>query len=158
MKKVMMGLAMALFVAGAAQAQDQVANKGKSHADQQTGRMVKELELNDDQAKKVDAINQKYAEQMKAMRDSRKDERQEMMEKRKSLRDARMQEYKSVLTPEQMEKLTELTKAEEKEHMQQRREMMRKESKPEGMKQHKEQPSGDRQLKSAAPEKVKETK
>lgn len=130
----MMGMAIALFVAGSVQAQDQTDKASKARSDMQTERMVKELGLNDEQARKVAEINVEYAKKMDALRSDREDARTEIREKQRSLHEARMAEYERVLEPEQMEKLNEMEKTRQKERMERRRGMMKTdEAKPQRM-------------------------
>lgn len=99
------------------------AGKGKhdaaTRAKQQTTRMKEELELDEKQVKKVEAINLKYAKQQEEMRAEMQKEnadKEAIKEKMKTARAAQEKELKAVLTPKQIEKFDAL-KAERKENM-----------------------------------------
>lgn len=107
MKNLMMGMALAVFVAGAANAQDAPRKTMDERAMMTTERMVKELGLDEKQAEKVKSINARYAEKMEAMQAGRQDEVRGRNEKRDALRKEHMEELKEVLTEEQFKKLEE---------------------------------------------------
>lgn len=128
MKQIMMGLALAMFVAGAANAQDAQQKTKADRAEMRTERMVKELGLDADQAKKVQEINDRYGAKMETMRDQRRAEMEAKHDKQDALKKDYQEEMKAVLTPEQFAKW-EAHQAElkakqmerRKEQMQQRR-------------------------------------
>lgn len=122
----MIGMAVAFFTMGAANAQDKVQQPPAERAKQQTERMTKELGLNVDQAAKVEAINAKYAEKAEAMRADRKEKMAETKGKGSELNDARMAELKGVLTTEQYAKWEKNMEA-MKEKRQEKRQEMRQE-------------------------------
>ena len=123
MKRIMIGMALALFTMGAATAQDKQQRPAADRAKQQTERMTKELGLNADQATKVEAINAKYAEKMDAMRADRKEKMAETKGKGAELNDARLAEMKDVLTPEQYAKMEKNREAMQEKHQEKRQEM-----------------------------------
>ncbi|MCL2348863.1 MAG: hypothetical protein FWC50_11470 [Planctomycetaceae bacterium] len=76
---------------------------------------LRALGLNDEQKKKIDAINEKAFAEMRDMfgaggspRDMSNEERQAMRDKMQKSRDARAAEVKAVLTPDQVEKAVKL--------------------------------------------------
>lgn len=69
-------------------------------------RMDEELDLSDDQRKKIEAIHAKYEPQQEA----NKKEMEKLREERKKINEAKKAEMKAVLTPEQLKKMEELKK------------------------------------------------
>jgi Spy/CpxP family protein refolding chaperone len=129
MKQLMMGLALAVFTMGAAQAQDAPKKTMADRVDARTERMVKELGLNADQAAKVKEINAKYADQGKELHQQRKEGAEREKGEMAKIRDARWAELKQVLTPEQYEKCVANEKKQMAE-MQERRQEKRQDKQP----------------------------
>ena len=93
----------------AAQAQEENMDKPDrgERAQQRTEAMAKELGLNDEQATKLKAMNERYAEEMRTMRPT-EEERKAKREKMKDIDTRRNVELKALLTEEQYAKMMEL--------------------------------------------------
>ncbi|MBN1924560.1 MAG: hypothetical protein JW798_01885 [Prolixibacteraceae bacterium] len=83
----------------------------------QTEQMVEDLSLNDDQTKKVEAINRKYGEKTREMFQSAQGNFEGMREKMETIREEKNGELKAVLTEDQYNKYIEI----EKKRMEERR-------------------------------------
>ena len=127
MKRMMIGMALALFTLGAAHAQDKQQKTPEERAKNQTERMTTELGLNADQAAKVEVINLKYAQQADKLRAEHKADPTATKGKGSAMMDARMAELKGVLTPEQYAKHEKNVEA-----MKEKRKEEHKEKKAEG--------------------------
>ncbi|MBZ0205469.1 MAG: hypothetical protein K8H89_04035 [Flavobacteriales bacterium] len=121
MKRMMIGVALAVFTLGAAHAQDKQDMTPAERAKHQTERMTKELGLNAEQVTKVQAINAKYAEQAEAVRKERRANAESTKGKGAELQDARMEDLKAVLDAEQYEKLVAKQEAMKERRMEQRK-------------------------------------
>lgn len=80
-------------------------DKGKSHAEikkeKKMDRMQEELDLTEDQRKKMDEIHAKF----KPQEDANKEQIKKLHEEGRKLNKAKKAEMKAVLTPEQLEKM-----------------------------------------------------
>jgi len=89
-------------------------------------RMDEELDLSDDQRKKIEAIHAKY----KPKEEANKKEMEKLREERKKIKDAKKSEMKAVLTPEQAKKMEELKKEHKKSKKKHQVEHKDREKKP----------------------------
>jgi Spy/CpxP family protein refolding chaperone len=123
MKKITLILAV-LMVSVFGYAQPPGGGRGQMNSEeaikQQTEQMVKDLSLNADQTKKVEAINKKYGEKNAQAFQNAGEDRTQMRETMQKLRTEKTEELKKVLTAEQFKKHEEL----EEQRMQQRRQGM----------------------------------
>lgn len=122
MKKLMLSTAVAALSFISLNAQDPPKRTAEERSEMRTERMVKELGLNDDQAAKVKAINEKYATKVDEMRKARKEEAGANKGKWEEMEKARMSEFKGVLTPDQYQKLEARQEEMKKERMERREE------------------------------------
>ncbi len=118
----MFGTAVAALSFLSVNAQDPPKRSAGDRAEMRTEHMVKELGLNDDQAAKVKAINEKYAAKVDEMRKERKEEAGAKKGQWQEVEKARMAELKSVLTPDQYQKLEARQEEMKKERMERREE------------------------------------
>lgn len=93
------------------------AQKGKENAEvkkeKRLDRMDEELNLSDDQRKKIEAIHEKY----KPQEEANKKEMEKLREERKKIKDVKKAEMKAVLTPEQAKKMEDMhQERKEKKH------------------------------------------
>lgn len=75
---------------------------------QQTEQMVKDLNLNADQSKKVEALNKKYGEKMAQAFQNANDDREKRREQMQKMREDKDVELKAILTADQYKKHTEI--------------------------------------------------
>lgn len=75
---------------------------------QQTEQMVKNLNLNADQSKKVEALNKKYGEKMAQAFQNANDDREKRREQMQKMRDEKDEQLKAILTADQYKKHTEM--------------------------------------------------
>ena len=123
MKRMIIGIALAVLTLGAAQAQDKQQKTPAERAKHQTERMTKELGLNADQTAKVQTINAKYAEKAEALRADRKAKVDQTKGKGAELNSERMADLKAVLTPEQYSKCEKNMEAVKEKRQEKRKEM-----------------------------------
>lgn len=95
----------------------------KVQAEKRTQQMKVQLGLTDEQATKVEAINEQFGQQMLSLRQEQNDERRSRMRTATQERDAAL---KGVLTPEQFQKMTALRE----QRMEQRKEKGQPEGRP----------------------------
>lgn len=145
MKKMMMGMALAMFVAGAANAQDAPRKTMQDRTEMRTETMVKELGLSEEQAAKVKDLNERYGAKKEAMREQSKSEMAVKNEKHEALEKEFAAELKGVLTPEQFEKW-EARQKEMTEKRMERRDQMKKE----GMQMRKQEAPAKKEMREKA--------
>lgn len=78
------------------------------HADMNTERLVKELALNQEQARTVGDINDRFAEQLAELKERQDLSKEDLRPKRRALFQERDAELQKALTPEQWKHLQEL--------------------------------------------------
>lgn len=87
--------------------------KSEEKKEQRLDRMDEELDLSDDQRKKMEAIHAKYKHQ----EDANKAAMEKLREERKKIKEAKKSEMKTVLTPEQAKKMEDMhQERKEKKH------------------------------------------
>ena len=108
-------------------AQDMERKKEKASVEQQaemaTVRMKHQLDLSEDQQKKVQAINEKYLRKMEEQREQMKAQREQMKEEKKAMEEARKAELKAVLNAEQQAKMEEMHKRDKSKRMMHKKHM-----------------------------------
>lgn len=108
MKILLLSLALATTVGAMAQSPDHAKKTPDQKADARTERMVTELGLNADQAKKAHEINLTFARTMSEVNTLKDDMAREG--RAKVVRENRDRDLKAVLTPQQFERMQNLRK------------------------------------------------
>ncbi|MDX1652700.1 MAG: Spy/CpxP family protein refolding chaperone [Brumimicrobium sp.] len=96
-------------------AEEKIEKRNEHHVET----MKKELDLTEDQAKKLEAIHDKYKAKEEAQREQMKALREEM----KKLREAKHEEVKAILTPEQAKKMEEKMEERKEERKEMKKEV-----------------------------------
>lgn len=125
MKKIVVLSAFALFFIAPMTFAQKGDTKTEMRKEKKLNHLEEELDLSDDQRKKIEAIDAKYQPKEEA----NKKEMDKVREERKKIHDAKKAEVKAVLTPEQLEKMEALHK-----ERQAKRQSVRKEVRKEHMK------------------------
>lgn len=93
--------------------------KAEMRKERQITHFEEELDLTDEQRKKIEAIDSKY----KPKEDANKKEMDKLREERNKMHDAKKAEIKAVLTPEQIKKLEELKRERQAKRQSDRKEV-----------------------------------